>query len=102
MSLQELQTKSEKMKTGNERQVDLEKSLLFAFERTKTETFDVTGLIQDVLSEFPKLSGVDFILALRNGSLGMYGRTFKLSTQEICFWVREYIKSKNANKIGAL
>lgn len=102
MILQELQTKSEKTKTVNQRQVDLENSLLFAFERTKTEPFDVTGLVQDVLSEFPKLGGDDFIRALRNGSLGMYGRTFKLSTQEICFWIREYIKSKNANKIGAL
>ena len=102
MNLQDSQTKSEKTKTVNPRQIDLEKSLLFAFERTKTEPFDVTGLVQDVLSEFPKLGGTDFILALRNGSLGMYGRTFKLSTQEICFWIREFIKSKNANKIGAL
>lgn len=33
----------------------------------------------------------DHILkAIRNGSLGRYGKTFKLSTQEICIWIREY------------
>jgi hypothetical protein len=102
MNLQELQTKSETTKTVNQRQQDLQNALLFAFERTKTEPFDVTGLIQDVLSEFPKAGGADFIIALRNGSLGMYGRTFKLSTQEICFWVREYLKQFEKNNIGRL
>jgi hypothetical protein len=30
--------------------------------------------------------------ALRNGGLGKYGRTYKLSTQEVCYWIREHIK----------
>jgi hypothetical protein len=29
---------------------------------------------------------------LRNGGLGKYGRTYKLSTQEVCYWIREHIK----------
>lgn len=94
MNLPELQTKSEIEKTNfqNQRKLDLQTSLVFAFERTKTDPFDVSGLIKDVLIEFPKLSSNDIITALRNGSLGMYGRTFKLSTQEVCYWIREYTK----------
>lgn len=94
MNLPELQTKSETEMTikENNRKADLQDALFFAFERTKTAPFDVTGLVKDVLSEFPRLSGQDLIIALRNGGLGMYGRTFRLSTQEVCFWIREYIK----------
>jgi len=94
--------KSETTKTVNSKIENLQKSLLFAFERTKTEPFDVTGLIQDVMSEFTAVDSSEITTALRNGSLGMYGRTFKLSTQEICFWIREYLKSKKTNNIGRL
>jgi len=34
--------------------------------------------------------------ALRNGSLAKYGITYKLNTQVICFWIREYLKSKKS------
>jgi hypothetical protein len=67
-------------------------ALLFAFERTKTEPFDCTGLICDVLKEFEYLSIENIIEALRNGGLGKYGRTFKLSTQEVCYWIRQHNK----------
>jgi hypothetical protein len=32
--------------------------------------------------------------AIRLGSLGKYGRTYKLNTQEVCMWIHEYLKSK--------
>jgi hypothetical protein len=72
--------------------IALQNCLLFAFERTKTEPFDCTGLICDVLKEFEYLSIENIIEALRNGGLGKYGRTFKLSTQEICYWIRQHNK----------
>jgi len=56
MNLQESQTKSEieKIKTDQKR-ADLQTALFFAFERTKSEPFDVTGMIKDILTEFPRL-----------------------------------------------
>jgi hypothetical protein len=51
-------------------------------------------MINDVLTEFPRVSEDTFIKAIRNGSLGKYGKTYKLSTQDVCVWVREYRKSK--------
>lgn len=70
----------------------LQEALFFAFERTKSEPFDVSALIKDVLTEFPNVDINKIITALRNGGLGKYGRTFRLSTQEVCFWIREYLK----------
>ena len=37
----------------------------------------------------------DIQKAIRSGSLGKYGRTYKFTIQEVCFWVREYLKEKN-------
>jgi len=69
--------------------------LAVAFERTNTPPFNLDKLVSDVLTEFPKVTNNEITAALRSGSLGKYGRTFKLSTQEICYWIREYLKSKN-------
>ena len=90
MNLQELQMKSESDITN--KVMLLQESLFFAFERTKSDPFDVSALIKDVLTEFPKLDINVIITALRNGGLGKYGRTYKLSTQEVCYWIREHIK----------
>jgi hypothetical protein len=73
----------------------LNQSIAVAIERTKTEPFNIQPMAQDILSEFPKISNDEFTLAIRNGSLGKYGKTYKLSTQEVCFWIREYLKEKN-------
>ena len=101
MNLPESQMKSGAEMTirENNRKADLQDALFFAFERTKTDPFDVSGLVKDVLTEFPKLSGDSIIIALRNGGLGMYGRTFKLSTQEVCYWIREYLKPIKQDKL---
>jgi len=101
MNLPELQTKSGAGLQLRERirRSALQDALFFAFERTKTDPFDTYGLIEDVLKEFPRLNGDQFITALRNGGLGMYGKTFKLSTQEVCFWIREYVKPIKQDKL---
>lgn len=77
------------------RESSLNLSIAVAIERTKTEPFIIQPMVQDILSEFPKISNDDFTLAIRNGSLGKYGKTYKLSTQEVCLWIREYLKEKN-------
>jgi len=81
------------------REFNLKNSLAIAFERTNTPPFNLDKLVSDVLSEFPRVSNEDITLALRSGSLGKYGRTFKLSTQEVCFWIREYQKSKTKKSL---
>lgn len=81
------------------REYNLKSSLAVAFERTNTPPFNLDKLVSDVLSEFPRVSDNDITLALRSGSLGKYGRTFKLSTQEVCYWIREYQKSKTKKSL---
>ena len=99
MNLPASQTNSEITKVQDQKRQDLQKALFFAFERTKSDPFDVSGLITDVLTEFPKLSSDRMIEALRNGGLGKYGRTFRLSTQEVCYWIREYLKPNKQERI---
>lgn len=72
----------------------LRNSINVAFERVGTEPYNIDNMINDVLTEFPRVSEDTFIKAIRNGSLGKYGKTYKLSTQDVCVWVREYRKSK--------
>lgn len=71
---------------------NLKLSIAFAFERTRSEPFDIAEMVRDILTEFPRLQSERITEALRNGSLGKYGRTFRLSTQEVCYWIREYLK----------
>jgi hypothetical protein len=93
MNLQNLPTKLETEKSSiNQKKIDLRDALIVAFDRTRTEPFDVTLMINDVLDEFKRLDTLTIRQALRNGGLGKYGRTYKLSTQEVCYWIREYIK----------
>ena len=65
--------------------------MALAFERTATEPYNIDNMIVDVTTEFPKLSDDEFTKAIRNGSLGKYGKVYKLSTTEVCFWIREYL-----------
>ncbi len=81
------------------REYNLNQSIAVAIERTKTEPFNIQTMVQDILSEFPRVSNDDFTLAIRNGSLGKYGVTYKFSTQAVCFWIREYLKQKNRNTL---
>ena len=68
-------------------------SIALAFERTNTEPFNVDNMIKDVLSEF-KDKDLNIITdAIKRGSLGYYGRTYRMSTQEVCLWIREYLKT---------
>lgn len=75
-------------------QSNLMKYIAVAFERTNTEVINIEKMSFDIITEFSKCEDEDFKKAIRNGGLGKYGRTYKLSTQEICIWVREYLKEK--------
>ena len=56
-------------------------------------TDKLNKITADVYSEFKILDSDLIITALRNGSLGKYGKTYKLNVQEICIWIREHLKS---------
>lgn len=51
-------------------------------------------IFQDIRTEFPDLKPISLVKAFRNGSLGKYGQTYKLTTQILCVWIRKYIESK--------
>lgn len=78
-------------------QYNISAYLAVAFERTNTEPYNIEKISFDIVTEFPELKDEDFKKAIRSGGLGKYGKTYKLSTQEVCIWIREY---KNENHLG--
>lgn len=72
----------------------LKQSIVVAFERTGTTPLNaeqIDSMAEDVLSEFPDITDSEIKKALRNGGLGKYGKTYKLTTQELCIWIRQYL-----------
>jgi len=69
----------------------LKSAIAVSFERTGTEPYDISNLSIDVYNEFKDINPEWVIEGIRRGSLGHYGKTFKLTTQEICIWVRNYL-----------
>lgn len=53
-------------------------------------------IVLDIFKEFEGIDTNLIITSLRNGSLGKYGKTYKLNVQELCIWIREYLKSDEA------
>ncbi len=78
----------------------LESSLILATERLNTELkdFPLENCIIDLNTEFENMKLEDITKAIKNGSLGLYGRTFIFSIQEVCFWIREYKKYNNGKR----
>jgi hypothetical protein len=75
----------------------IQQSMVVAFERTATELIETLNMAQDIHSEFPTIPIETIQLAIRKGSLGEFGYTYKLSTQVVCIWIREHLKRKNQN-----
>lgn len=74
---------------------NIKDSIAIAFERTATVPYDISCMVNDIESEFPKIPIETIQAAIRKGSLGEFGYTYKLSTQVVCIWIREHIKRKN-------
>lgn len=64
-------------------------------DRVDMDFKNIDSTVIDISTEFKHLTLSDIRLALKKGALGNYGRSFKLSTQEVCFWIKEYVKEKN-------
>ena len=92
-NLEQSQQKQELCTQTSKQTIQL--SIATAFERTGTEPYNVDTMIADITSEFPNESTEDIVKAIRNGALGLYGRTYKLTTQEVCLWIRAYISNRN-------
>jgi hypothetical protein len=68
-------------------------SITLAFSRTGTE-FDkdlANNIYADVIEAYPKLQLHEFLTALKLGGIGKYGKTYKLTVQEVCIWVQTYL-----------
>jgi hypothetical protein len=70
-------------------------AITVVYDRLEAEisTDKLNKITADVYSEFKILDSDLIVTALRNGSLGKYGKTYKLNVQEICIWIREHLKS---------
>jgi hypothetical protein len=73
--------------------------MLIAFDRLNIEVFDFTKIIAEVKSNFSYVQEKEILKAMKNGALGKYGRTYKLSTQEVCFWIYSYLKEKESKRL---
>lgn len=73
---------------------NIKTSLAVAFDRTGTEPRDTENMANDIANEFTQVSNSDIAKAIKNGGLGLYGKTYKLTIQEVCIWIREYLKGQ--------
>ena len=83
-----------------ERGYNLKPSLALAMERLEMEIKNIDNTIEDICTEFFYCKLSDIKEAIRQGSLAKYGRSYRLSTQEISYWIRQYLKEKNAKNIN--
>ena len=77
---------------------DIKRSLIIVMSRLSMDFKNIDSTTNDLFNEFSYVTIKQIREALRKGSLGHYGKTYKLSTQEVCVWIREYLKS-NKSKI---
>ncbi len=82
-----------------ERGYNLKPSLAIAMERLEMEIKNIDNTIDDICTEFAFCKLSDIKEAIRKGSLAKYGRSYRLSTQEISYWIRQYLKEKNAKNL---
>jgi len=68
----------------------LRAAIVLAIERVGSGDFSIDHLVRDIKSEFIDLDGRDILKGIRAGSLGRFGRTYKLTIQDVCIWIRQY------------
>lgn len=75
----------------DERQVKA--SIMLSFERTGVKFNESTArLIYDgVMDLFPQVPTEMITAAIKKGSYGEFGETYRLSAQEVCKWIRSYL-----------
>ena len=75
---------------------DIKQSLVIVMSRLSMDFKNIDSTTNDLFNEFNYVTIKQIREVLRKGSLGHYGKTYKLSTQEVCVWIREYLKSNKS------
>lgn len=73
---------------------EIKKSIILAIERTGFNISSIDSTALDIFNEFKSISLFKVREAIRKGSLGEYGISYRLSTQEICIWIKKYLEVK--------
>ena len=84
------------MKTleAQERNIKLKTQLSLAMQKTDCEIKNIDWLISDIVSEFGNKKTIDILEAIKQGSIGKFGISFKLTTQVVGYWINQYLKEK--------
>ena len=72
-------------------------AIALAMERTGTEFLDIKKTSVDIINSFPDVKIEMIVDAMKRGGLGEFGRTYKLTIQEICIWIRSVEGEKRRN-----
>lgn len=74
---------------------ELVASVAIAFERVGLSPEGVQiidNIANDINKKYRGIELKHLTQAIKNGAMGDYGRTYRMSTQEVSIWIREYIK----------
>jgi hypothetical protein len=96
MNLMNLQNSLE----NQDREYNIKASLIVAMDRLRVEPFDIHNMYLDIESEYKRVSTNEIQNAIRNGSIGKYGSTYKFNTQSVCIWINQYLENKNKRNLG--
>ena len=86
--------------TSNDDKEILSVALSLAYERLNTG-IDEAKLVKThkfISSMFPDATLNDITTALKNGASGLYGRTYRMSDQELCIWIRQYLEETESTR----
>ena len=86
---------SQNQSVSNTRTYDnkaLQAALVLALDRLRVDPFPLDAMIEDIRLCYPDVKTSDITTAIRKGSSGEYGKTFRFSFQEVSIWIMEYRK----------
>lgn len=91
------------MKTESAVGIEISKSLVIAIERTGGNittlgNLNIENTVDDILRKFSGIEVKTIINAIRNGSLGDYGECYKITTQNVCIWIRKHLEELKGTK----
>jgi len=70
---------------------EIKKSLIISMQRVQMELPELDLTCLDIFNTFKNVSVREIREALKKGSTGAYGSTYRMSTQEVCIWIRKLI-----------
>jgi len=79
---------------AQERNTKLKTQLALAMQKTDCEIKNIDWLIIDIVSEFGNKKTIDILEAIKQGSIGKFGISFKLTTRVVGYWINQYLKEK--------